>query len=115
MKVYIYAVNFPSCFKYLGITLFPFIFINKRKFNQIDPKHRDIILNHEYIHIEQQKECLILFFYVWYVIEFLIKCIIYKSWDVAYIATSFEKEAYLHQHNFGYTKMRKRFGWFRYL
>jgi len=83
-----------------GITLFPFIILREKH------KNNKIILNHESIHIEQQKELLVVGFYLWYVIEWGIRLFMKGN---AYRNISFEKEAYDNEHNLDYLKTRKRF------
>jgi len=80
---------------YSCIALYPFIFLK-------DNKQKDdvILLNHERIHIAQQKDLLVLFFYIWYVIEFLI----HENWNTAYKNISFEREAYDKENELSYIK-----------
>lgn len=87
--------------KFSGITLWPFIILKNKKL-----KEDLIIINHERIHLRQQAELLVVFFYVWYVIEFLIRLIQYKSRFKAYRNISFEREAYLHEKDLDYLKKR---------
>ena len=94
----------------------------------------ELTINHESIHSKQYREVtlslaipillltysvnwwwiiLIPFtFYIWYVVEFLIRWAITRNWDDAYRNISFEKEAYVWQ---GMPGERKRFGWTKYL
>lgn len=95
---------------YRAITLYPFIFVR----NDSD-KFDKILINHETIHIQQQKELLVIPFYVWYVLEWLIKVFIYKSFNNAYLNICFEREAYCNEENIDYLKTRKRFSFFNYL
>lgn len=73
----------------------------------------DVVLNHERIHTAQMKEMLYIPFYVWYVIEWLIRLIIDRK--TAYRNISFEKEAYQKQHNLSYLKDRKIYSFFGYI
>lgn len=73
------------------------------------------LLNHEYIHVKQQKECLYLFAHVIYIAEFLVKLLYYRNVKTAYLAVSFEREAYLFQHVVGYANNRKHFVWLRFI
>lgn len=83
-----------------GITLFPFgIFIRE----DIPDK---VTINHEMIHIKQQKEMLVIPFYLLYLIEYLFK---------GYYSISFEIEAYLNQDNFEYLKTRKHYCWIKWI
>jgi hypothetical protein len=93
----------------VAITLYPFIVINKNK------TINDCVINHEKIHLRQQIELLILPFYVWYIIEYLLKLIKYKNSDRAYRVISFEKEAYLYEHDLLYLKRRKSFSFLKHL
>ena len=87
-----------------GITLFPFIIVSER-----DLKQDTVVVNHERIHIRQQLELLILPFFIWYGIEFLVKCLIYKDKKLAYKNISFEREAYANERDLQY--LRRRFFW----
>lgn len=75
---------------------------------------RDVI-NHERIHTAQQRELLFIPFYIWYLIEWLIRLIQYRNWNKAYLNLSFEREAYAHGHDLTYLKSRKRFSFLKYL
>ena len=72
----------------------------------------DITLNHEKIHTAQIKELLYVFFYVWYVIEWLIRLFMKGN---AYRNISFEREAYNNENDLDYLHDRKRFSWTSYL
>ena len=50
---------------YRAITLYPFIFVR----NESDKYDKELI-NHERINLRQQKELLVLFFYIWYFLDF---------------------------------------------
>jgi hypothetical protein len=90
----------------IGITLCPFGIYYR---NFISEK----TLNHENIHWQQQLEMLIIFFYLWYGIEWLIRKIFVKG--DAYRNLSFEREAYQNDHNEDYLKTRKKYSWLKYL
>lgn len=72
----------------------------------------DTLINHESIHTEQMKEMLYVPFYLWYVIEWLIKLF---GKGNAYKNISFEREAYANQYNLYYLKTRKRYSWVKRL
>ncbi|GJH40150.1 hypothetical protein RCZ04_07000 [Capnocytophaga sp. HP1101] len=74
---------------YSGITLYPFVFANNSQLLE-DP----YFINHERIHLAQQRELLVIFFYIWYLIDFLLKYIKYKDKKKAYHNIIFEREAY---------------------
>lgn len=75
----------------------------------------DVTVNHETIHTAQMKEMLYLFFYVWYVIEYLWRLMALGNFRKAYRNIGFEREAYLNERDMGYCVTRKHFSWFRYL
>lgn len=97
----------------IGLTIFPFIFLKKSYFENNSELLNETI-NHESIHIQQQKELLVLFFYLWYFIEFLIRRIFTNS-DKAYETISFEKEAYENEKNPDYLKDRKFWAFIKYI
>lgn len=67
---------------------------------------------HESIHTAQMREMLYVFFYLWYLIEWLIRLF---GKGNAYRNISFEKEAYHHDHNRNYLNYRKPYSWVKYL
>lgn len=98
----------PNFFKWFaaswvsGMALFPFILIRDKQ-----KAENSVLINHESIHIRQQLELLIIFFYVWYGLEYLIRWIATGSKMEAYRNISFEKEAYAFQHDQKYLNKRK--------
>jgi hypothetical protein len=71
-------------------------------------------LNHEAIHTEQMKEMLYIPFYIWYIIEYLIRLIVLRDFKKAYRFIGFEQEAYDHEFERNYLKERKHFTWWDY-
>ena len=69
-------------------------------------------LRHEAIHTAQMKEMLYIFFYLWYVVEWIIRLFMEGN---AYRNISFENEAYTNEDNIIYLESRKRFAWIKYL
>ena len=69
-------------------------------------------LNHEAIHTSQMKEMLYLFFYVWYVVEWIVR--LFGSGN-AYRNISFEQEAYDNDDDLQYLSTRKPYCWTKYL
>lgn len=65
-----------------------------------------ITVNHESIHSQQMKELLYLPFYIWYIIEWLIRLFLKGN---AYRNISFEREAYSNERNADYLSKRKHF------
>ena len=89
-----------------AITIFPFI-VSKEPMD-------DGTLNHETIHIHQQKELLVLGFYPLYFFYYLWAFIKYKDKQKAYLMIPFEQEAYANDQNLDYLKARKWYAWRRY-
>ena len=86
---------------YLAICLFGFIF-SLRPLNTTE-------LNHELIHVAQQKELLYIPFFIWYVLEWLVLLVKYRNRMQAYLHIRFEEEAYRHQADPNYLKKRKHY------
>lgn len=105
MKIIINNILPPKGFK--CINLFGILFC-RSIMNNID-------INHEKIHTAQMKEMLCIFFYIWYVIEWLIRLIIYRDTWMAYKNISFEREAYYNQSDLSYLNTRKHYSWFKCL
>jgi hypothetical protein len=59
------------------------------------------------------KEMLYVFFYLFYVTEWLIRLLRYKG--RAYYNISFEREAYINMSNNDYLKERRPYAWLKYL
>lgn len=91
---------------YTVINLFGVLFARKGKI--IDQQ----VIRHETIHTKQMKEMLYIPFYLWYVLEWCIKCLYKKN---AYRNISFEREAYDNQDDLNYLKNRKHYSWVKYL
>ena len=72
----------------------------------------DELMNHERIHTAQQREMLIVFFYLAYCIEWLVRLPMRGN---AYRNISFEREAYANQRNLDYLKYRRHFAWRYYM
>ena len=90
-----------------AITLFPFI-ISKNEMS-------DITLRHELIHIEQQKELLVIFFYILYVWYWLKGKVEGMTNDEAYMNIPFEQEAYRKMYDEDYLDKRERHSWRKYI
>lgn len=80
----------------VAITLFPLIFTRRTD---------NVTLTHERIHMRQQVELLVVFFYLLYFFEWLCK---------SYEDISFEREAYENESDIDYLKKRKMFAWVNY-
>ena len=84
----------------VAMSLFPYIFLDKTYMDRLEEDKFDSTINHESIHIHQQLEMLVLFFYLWYGIEYLLKLITYGKG--AYMTLSFEREAYMNERDLEY-------------
>lgn len=94
-----------------GLALFPFIFIKRDSLRQ-----DKVFVNHERIHLQQQKELLLLAFLLWYGLEYLIKLLHYRNRREAYLNISFEREAYQNEKNLNYlSNQRKLWAFTKYL
>lgn len=72
--------------------------------------------NHERIHTEQQKEMLVVFFYLWYLFEWVVLWInYYGDSRKAYRQVGFEEEAYMGERNPNYINSRKHFAWVKFI
>ena len=80
MIIYTNLFGFLKNTGYIGITIFPFIFIGKQY------KNRPNLINHERIHFQQQIELLVLPFFILYFGNYLINLFKYRF---NHITTSF--------------------------
>ena len=117
-------IPFPG---YKCINLFGILFARKKA--KID----EVTINHESIHSRQFVELMVLFavatvfirwwlplfsplfFYAWYIVEWLVHLIRFRSTYIAYRRISFEREAYTHQVDMSYTNGRYWFNFLKYI
>jgi hypothetical protein len=95
---------------YTGVAIYPFVFLKHYKL-----KTDEVLVNHEYIHLKQQLELLVIPFYMFYGFEFLIRLLQYRRWKTAYRNISFEREAYINESNLEYLERRKAWQFLKYL
>lgn len=96
---------------YHGLNLFGIIFV-QRKWGKMDAHE----LNHEFIHTLQQWEMTYIGFYIWYIMEYLVRLVQYRfKTEKAYYNISFEREAYANEHNPHYAHTRHPMAWIKYL
>lgn len=95
--------------KISAIALFPFIILRKKEARQ-----DQVLINHEKIHLRQQLELLIVFFYLWYVIEYYYWYFRLNDSFPAYRYISFEREAYAMENDFNYLETRKLWSFRKY-
>ncbi|WP_347374070.1 hypothetical protein [Aequorivita sp. Q41] len=93
-----------------GMTVWPFVIIKHQGL-----KKDVVFINHECIHLKQQAELLVVFFYLWYGIEFLFRWVQFKNRFEAYRNISFEREAYFFEKDTAYLKTRNAFGFMQFL
>lgn len=105
--IYNKYIPFPG---YKAITIWPFILVReslKSRYGKVDDRH-------EHIHGEQQKEMPVIFF-LWYLVEWLIRLLLYRNQKEAYRNISFEQEAFGHEKETVYLTIRKHYAWMKYL
>ena len=90
-----------------AITLFPFI-ISRDEMS-------DVTIRHEIIHIEQQRELFVIFFYILYVWYWLRGKMSGMTNDEAYMNIPFEQEAYRKMYDENYLETREKHAWRNYL
>lgn len=93
-----------------GVVLWPFIVIRREEL-----RHNVAFMNHERIHLKQQMELLVIFFFIWYFFEYFIRLIRYKDSYKAYSKISFEREAYANEKDMKYLEKRKMWAFCKYL
>ncbi len=95
---------------YVGLSFWPFIILKNDSL-----RADDVLINHERIHLKQQLELLILPFYFLYITEWLLRSLFYLNFYTGYQNISFEREAYMNEHNLNYTNERSPFSFMKYL
>lgn len=95
---------------YAAITLFPFIILN----NALQ-KHNNTLITHEKIHLRQQAELLLILFYIWYLLEYLIRLAQFGNHNLAYQNISFEREAYFYENDNKYLNSRRFYHFMKFL
>lgn len=95
---------------YVGLSFWPFIFLKHKGL-----KKDVVLINHEKIHLRQQLELLIIPFYILYILEWLLRSLLYLNTYRAYKNMSFEREAYHNEKQLDYLDSRKPFSFMNYL
>ena len=95
---------------YVGLGLWPFIILRNG-----DLKADKALINHERIHLRQQAELFLVFFYLFYLLEWIFKSLYYLDCYCAYRNISFEREAYINEGNLEYLRDRKPYQAFKYI
>ncbi|MUP44461.1 hypothetical protein E0K83_01720 [Gramella sp. BOM4] len=96
--------------RFKGISLWPFVILENKELKQ-----NKLFINHEKIHLRQQLEMLLIFFYLWYAIEFLVRFVDCGDWMLAYRNISFEREAYRRENDLAYLKKRPFWAFLKFL
>ena len=92
-------IPFPG---YKAINLFGVLFVRGNA--PVDEK----TIRHESIHTAQMQEMLYIFFYLWYVVEWVVRLFMKGN---AYRSISFEREAYENEGDLDYLSDRTWFAW----
>ena len=95
--------------KITAITLFPFIILKKAA-----DRSNPVLINHEKIHLRQQAELLVIFFYLWYLVEYYYWLYRLRDSFMAYKYISFEREAYAMEDDPDYLQTRKFWNFLKY-
>tara|TARA_B100000900_G_C20555706_1_gene706721 strand:+ start:67 stop:396 length:330 start_codon:yes stop_codon:yes gene_type:complete len=90
-----------------AVTIYPWIFIRD--------EGNDVTINHERIHLKQQRELWLVGFYLLYVVFWLIGLVRYRSAQIAYEQIPFEREAYQNDKDWVYLLNRKSHAWRHYI
>lgn len=107
IKTRIYCNRMVCPGNVLGITLFGLIFVRDRL------KVSESLIRHEKIHCCQQLEWGYLLFFVLYGVEYLYHLARLGNSHKAYLAISFEREAYANEHDPDYLTHRRWYATFR--
>lgn len=107
---------------YVAMTIGPFIFTKRKELNEET-------IRHESIHWEQEKETLIVGFYLLYALMFVwefLRCLFdsqhgrteagswqNSTWKRAYLGILFEREAYANEKNEDYLNNRRHYAWIK--
>ena len=96
--------------RFKGISLWPFVILENAHL-----KNDAAFINHEKIHLRQQIEMGVIFFYIWYAIEFFVRYMDCRDGMMAYRNISFEREAYRREANLKYLKKRPFWAFLKFL
>lgn len=95
---------------FVAINMFSILFVRK-EFYPLEER----TMNHEQIHSEQMREMFYLGFYIWYIVEWLLRLLQYYNFKEAYNNISLEKEAYTKEKELTYLSSRRRFSFINYI
>lgn len=89
------------------MAIYPFVLATKTE------KENKVLMNHEKIHLEQQKEMFVIPFYILYLLSTYINVYRYFNINKAYRLNVFEIEAFGNEKDLSYINQRKRFAMFK--
>ena len=95
--------------RFAAINLFGFLFVKH------GVKITPMLVNHEKIHTAQMLELLVVFFYLWYVVEWFVRYLQLRDWMKAYYQICFEREAYANEANLGYLRTRRLYSFWKWM
>ena len=93
-----------------AITLWPFIVVDDHSLI-----NDTALINHERIHLRQQLELLIIFFYFIYGLHYLIQLLKGMDRHQAYLNICFERESYLYESDLNYLDNRRAFSFLNFI
>lgn len=96
---------------FLAVNLFGVLFIRSNYKGKISER----IITHETIHTKQMREMLYVFFYLWYIVEWLVRLCLTGDMYKAYRTISFERESSMFEGCPEYPKIRTHFNWIQFL
>lgn len=112
MKQRIFVCSWFPFKGYSAITLYPFIIVRKDYMEKYaDTDRLQTTLNHEKIHLAQQKEVGPFRFYYMYLHYYFAGLIKWKNHVRAYMDIPFEEEAYYNDQNLDYLVDRPSYAW----
>lgn len=91
------------------MALWPFILLQ-----HVADVHDVMVMQHERIHLAQQRELLVLPFYVLYILQYLWLRLRGLGHNAAYLGISFEREAYAYDAKPGYLATRAAYAWVKF-
>lgn len=98
---------------YTGITLWPFIIV-RDDLRECGARPFAVLINHERIHLRQQLETLIVFFYLLYGFFYILNRCRGMNHLTAYSNIPFERESYSYERDIMYLKKRRLFAWSKF-
>lgn len=108
-----YKIKYNKIFPfrgYIAMAMFGRIWIRKENKDRISLT----TINHEAIHLIQQKELGIILFLIIYCYEYIRQWLKYNNHRDAYRSISFEREAYTNERNLNYLSERLKNSWKMY-